>query len=157
MLSLVFRIGKKSNPHNGINQILTYVQERAEGKSVMVFSTTVTAAGLLITYAKVNSGSRFAGFWMLPGILERKNKSLNPTQKQKSNKEKQRLNNMVVEGFSRYKPKLVLLDIASSKKYLSGISFDYIRYFFHDPRFAHLQRAYHYQTTIANFAIYGRE
>ncbi len=147
---------KKSNPHNGINQILTYVQERAEGKSVMVFSTTVTPAGLLIPYAKVNLGSRFAGFWMLPGILKRENESLNPMQKQKLNEEKQRLNNMVVEDFSRYKPKLVLVDIASSKEYLSGISFDYIRYFSHDPRFVHLWRAYRYQTTIANFAIYGR-
>ncbi len=144
-----------TNPNTAINQLIAHVKSKSV-QTIYVFSTTVTPAGILIPYVPVDLGSRFAGFWMLPGIIEHERRALNPDQKIQLEKTKQFLNNAVVEDFIRYEPELVFVDVTPQKLYFPPGPFDYLRYFSKDTRFAQLWRSYHYETTIANFALFRK-
>ncbi len=147
---------KKSDLNSLTNQILSYVKNTDETKTIAVFSTTVTPAGILAPYADVNLGSRFAGYWMLPGIVKHEHENLSVEKQQKLNHVKKLLNTMVVSDFKKYQPELVLVDINKEKEYFPPGSFNYVYYFSQDPSFAAIWRRYHYQKTIGNFAIYTR-
>lgn len=150
-------IKTKSDPNTAINRLIHFVKFNTKKQhAIFVFSTTVTPGGILIHYADINLGSRFAGFWMLPGILQRLKEQLALPLQLMLKKSQQFLNDAVVADFNRYQPKLVLVDVAKRKYYFPDVDFDYISYFSQDPRFKEIWQHYKYVTRIANFAIYAK-
>lgn len=150
-------IKTKSNPNTAINQLIDFVKLHTKRHhAIFVFSTTVTPGGIFIHYADVNLGSRFAGFWMLPGILQREQETLTPPLQVMLKKSQRFLHAAVVVDFKRYRPKLVFVDVAKRKDYFPAVDFNYIAYFSQDAQFKAIWRHYKYVTTIANFAIYSR-
>jgi len=149
-------IKAKSNPNTVLNRLIYFVKYNTKkNQSIFVFSTTVTPGGILIHYADVNLGSRFAGFWMLPGILERSKQPLSLAKQTMLERSKQFMINAVITDFNRYQPKLVLVDIAKQKYYFPRMSFNYIEYFSQNPIFRKIWEHYKYVTQIGNFAIYA--
>jgi hypothetical protein len=64
------------------------------------------------------------------------------------------LRNAVVTDLTRRPPALIFVDVAPAKAYFGGRTFDYIRYFSADPRFAALWAEYQPLTRIGHFLVY---
>ena len=126
-------------------------------ETIYAFSTTMAPGTTLVDYADVTFGSRFADFWMLPGIVILSKEKLSPKEAEKLKKAKTLLNNIVVEDFQKYKPDLVFVDVSKYKGYFENIQFDYIAYFSKDPRFKKIWSHYRRVNHIGRYAIYQRE
>jgi hypothetical protein len=113
--------------------------------SIYVFTAKVSEAFPLVNYSGIGWSSRFDTFWLLPGLL------MQPAPTPEIEKF---LRNAVVTDLTRRPPALIFVDVAPAKAYFGGRTFDYIRYFSADPRFAALWAEYQPLTRIGHFLVY---
>jgi len=143
-----------NKPNNEINQLIRYTKKQALGKNIFVFSLTVPPAPTLVEYADVSLDSRFAGFWMLPGIVNLSKEKLNKKDQAKLKAAKKLLFQLVSEDFTQNKPNYVFVDVNKYKTYFDDKPFDYIQYFSQDPRFKKAWKNYKYLGRIGFMSIY---
>ena len=146
----------KNTPDDAMHQAINFVRRFGKKTPVYAFSTTVAPGPTLIDYADSVFASRFAGFWMLPGIVLPRQPAPNTSEQKALEAFKTLLINMVVADFTRYQPKVVFVDVARYKLDLGHYPFDYLQFFQQDPRFRRIWRQYRPLTKIAHFKVYVR-
>jgi hypothetical protein len=62
----------------------------------------------------------------------------------------------VGEDFARYKPDLVIVDMAETQLYFGGLPYDYIKDLSENPQFEAQWKHYQRVETVASFAVYRR-
>lgn len=138
----------KSSPSYVNTHLIQILKQNPAIKSLYAFSVYPGVSALPALYAPVKNCSRFTGFWMMPNINAQKPHALSAENYIKT---------AVTEDFQRCQPDLVIVDIKKNKNYFMGKSFDYIKFFSQDKRFANLWKNYCYQKTINDYyALYVR-
>lgn len=158
-INLAYSVNRSSssiyhNPKSGIRQIIQFINQHTPNSPLYVFSTTVIPGSTLIDYTNIQYGSRFSGFWMLPGILQlsKQTKKLDPRKQKALIAAKKFQFKLVIEDFKNYQPKLVLVQI--NPPYFSKAGFNFIRYFSKNREFSTIWKKYKKIGQLPGFNVY---
>ena len=150
--------GSYSNPF--MQAAEPVVREHAVGSPIYTMSAHVVLPYPLVTYTGARSVSRFAGLWLIPGLV-RKQAEIDghsgngaPTALQRSIG--QYLRDAVVADLRRDPPTLIIVDVRQRKTYFGDLDFDYIEYFSVDPRFVEIWSDYELLTTFPGHQVFKR-
>jgi len=135
------------------------VGEHAAGSSVFVFTTKVSRAFPLVTYADAWWSSRFSTLWLLPGLERARRVPAAPVPAERRallDEIEGFLIDAVVSDFSRWPPAVVIVDVREDKAYFGGLEFDYLAYFSKDPRFVEIWSRYELLVNFGTHHLYKR-
>jgi len=135
------------------------VREHAAGSSIYVFTTKVSRAFPLVTYADAGWSSRFSTLWLLPGLERARRASSDSVPADRRialNQIEGFLIDSVVSDLGKRPPALVIIDGREEKSHFGGLRFDYIAYFSKDPRFAEIWSRYELLMDIGTYHLYRR-
>ena len=144
--------GEYRNPH--VRQMAATMRWHAAGGAAYVFTSNVSVAFPLVTYAGAEWASRFSTLWPLPGLMRRQlTASGDPARLEEI---EDFVIDAVVADFEHWRPQFVIVDRRREKPYFGGVSFDYIRFFSRDPRFAAIWQNYDQVVDFGEFAGFRR-
>lgn len=138
---------------------LLHAQVKSGARTIYVFSSNVWQAFPAANYAGLRSVSRYPAHWLLPGITQKEalpEHRMSATERRRVQSIKQFVVNSVVEDFRRGKPDLVLVDMRRRKPHFGGSSFDYLKHFSTDRRFAAIWSEYDRVARVKEFDFYSR-
>ncbi len=136
--------------------LIEYSKKHAAGKHVYCFDASTLCTSYLIQHADVKTSSRFASFWMAPGMIIKQHQKLDSKQLQQLKNNEKELRQMVVEDFEKQPPKLVIVLKTQHPFYFGPYTINYLKFFSKNPEFKKIWRQYQYQTKIGYFSIYQR-
>jgi hypothetical protein len=139
-----------------MTEMAPIVRQQPPGSSIYVFTAKVSEGFPLVNYAGVGWSSRFDTFWLLPGLIARQTGNGGTSADGRLAEIEHFLRDSVVSDLTRHPPTLVFVDVAPSKIYFNGRSFDYITYFSADPRFAAIWTKYQVVADIGHFRVFKR-
>ena len=155
--SWMMAIGSYTNSF--YERALPVVQQHSGGGPVYVFSTNVSMAYPMITYARLETSWRFPTHWLLPGIMRRGDNVTAeiPAEERETLQSIERyVVDGVIEDFQRHAPELVLIDVRPKKSYFADMPFDYLSYFLADPRFVPIWSHYEKVAELDEAHLYRR-
>lgn len=138
------------------NKTFTYnfikvVNEYAPKSTIYVFSRSVAPAFPVVNYTYSNWPSRFNGLWMMPYLIN--NQENSTTNYQEIRKY---LFDSIVNDLSTNAPDLIFVDESNAWLQPSQRSFDFIKYFCNDNRFAAFWKNYRLLTSISGHTVFKR-
>ncbi len=144
-----------------VPSLLPIVQQHAEGKNVILFSTTLDPQFPLVNYAGVDWSSRYPELWFLPhfyaGVSVRTDGTFPyHTPSEMGSLEREFFGNVIADLLNK-PPELLMSNIAEGRYPMERSRFSFIDYYTMDPRFATLFAEYRLIATINHFAIYKRQ
>lgn len=158
VMSTVRRIamGTISNKHIQTNKLFVYARQHMYKQKIYIFALQIPMISYLLDDAQATSASRFPSQLFMPGLVFLSNQTdLNVAQKDRLQKQKQEIINIVVADLQKHQPKYILVDMRKRNLYPNKHQFDYIRFFSQEPRFHKFFKNYKYLTTLEHFDIYG--
>ncbi len=148
-------IERKNSSQSLANQLIHSVNLINQGP-FMVFSTLMEPSTALLAHTHLRSSSRFASLWPIPGIAKLSQMPLNPEGKLKLKHIKEHIRALLITDLQNKPPYIILVDESPQKPHLDELDFNYINFMSEDARFRKIWKNYHYQTKVANYAIYSR-
>ena len=138
-----------------LGQLIPFVRERAQGRTLMVLSSNPGSAFPLVNYSGTIWGARFPHLWPLiaaydsglraPGPLSFGDPAYHPPLAK-------RVRDMTVDDLLRRPPELLLvLRPAPDEPRWYARRFDYLEFFELDPRFAEWMKRYQVAGTIGKY------
>ena len=102
--------------------------------------------------------SRYPALWLIPGAVAQLGGDANL-----SSSRRKALQNVLVDArrsttkdFLSGRPEIVFVHVSNKKSYFGGVTFDYLRFFNRDPRFAAAWSNYHRVATVGEFEVWKR-
>ncbi|MEJ2120512.1 MAG: hypothetical protein P8Z76_07325 [Alphaproteobacteria bacterium] len=139
--------------------LLLQAQVKSGAHTIYVFSSNVWQAFPAANYAGLHTVSRYPAHWLLPGTTQKEalpGYRMSASEQRTVQSIEQFVVNSVVEDFRRGKPDLVLVDVRRRKPHFGSSSFDYLKYFSADRRFAAIWSGYNRVATVKGFDFYSR-
>lgn len=149
-------IGTISNRHLQTNKLFVYVKQHMYQQKLYIFALQIPMISYLLDNTHATSASRFPSQLFMPGLVFLSNQTnLSVEKKDRLNKQKQEIINIVVADLQQHQPKYILVDMRKQNLYPNKHQFDYIKFFSQDPRFHKFFKNYKYLITLEHFDIYG--
>lgn len=137
--------------HEMLSKLAAFMNEHAKGAPVYFFVTAGSYAFPTVDYTSSSVAPRFYFLWMAAGLA---NQAPFLLQKRGSSdaeqylRDKNFLINMIADDLYRYKPRYIFVDQSSKKYRIKDEHFDYLSFFFDNPKFRQQWGNYRYFTTI---------
>lgn len=148
---------------NSFQEVAKFIEQHASGGGVYFFSTGLEVFPI-VTYAKIDSASRFSYLWALGGLVKQSYLPTGALQKQQQIVDRNYFIDMISEDIKLKQPKLVFVDVKQNKNNLyfidsknnwldrilasRYIDFDYLHFFSTNNNFREVWRSYRYLATI---------
>ncbi|MEO5951355.1 MAG: hypothetical protein ABIQ44_02705 [Chloroflexia bacterium] len=139
--------------------LVALVRQEAEGKPILVLSTSLWASSPLINYTHTSSSWRFRSLWTLGGFYSGKPLpgAPRPYRSRADMDEYERyLLESLIEDTRLHPPQLIIVEVAAEKQGFRSGDFDYLDYFLHDDQFAQFFSGYEAFAEVPNYRVYRR-
>ena len=139
-------------PRSPIGQALAVADK---GDTVYAFTTAVVPVFPSVLIDQLNWGSRYPALWPLAGLLWREQQPQGTSDRKLAAAYKDQLIRSVSEDFSRYRPRIVLIDRRAGQ---FGIppGYDVLGFFTGDPRFADQWKSYQEIGSSSEYIVFAR-
>jgi hypothetical protein len=152
--------GEDGKRHTVVGELTKLVKRQGWPQPILALSTSVDPAFPVVNLSGVQWSSRFCCMWLLPGCYSAEERAANPfpyhSLEAMGPIERYALD-AVVEDMESLPPELIIVDRSRDKQGFGTGSFDFLRYFLRDPRFAALFEHYSKLKDIGGFRVYKRD
>lgn len=142
---------------NMLPEMIRLVEERTDGDTIAILSTSMQVAFPLVNYTGVGWGLRFSCLWMLPGLYEPtppRTRSFPYHDEAEMGWIERYLRRTVVRDLRASRPRLLIVDTWPPGYTLYG--FDYLEYLEGVPGFRSLMEEYRRLGSLERFSIFVR-
>ncbi|MBI3516668.1 MAG: hypothetical protein HY060_21770, partial [Proteobacteria bacterium] len=151
-------------PRNFVNtaasRFLPVVEAHGAGQPVLWLTTSIYPQFPVLTYTDSRLAMPFMSLWVLPSVYgadSARGGTMLYHAPAAMNRSERLVWRGVIDGFTRSRPALVLVEDARREGAFRGLAFDYLAYFGRDPGFAAEWANYALLTTVDNVSIYRRQ